>query len=344
MKKLVLGKTGLEVTRPAFGVLPLQRVPMKEAVEILQKAYDYGINYYDSANGYSDSEEKIGNAFSGGRRENVIISTKSGGKDKATVTTHIELSLRHLQTDYIDILQLHNPSVLPDPNDSESSYAALVEAKEKGYIRHIGITNHSLANAKAAIDSGLYETLQFPFSYLASQEDLDLVAKCKSLNIGFIAMKGLAGGLLTNARVCAAFMEQFDNVAPIWGIQRMSELEEWVALAQEDLTMTDEIAQIISEDNQTLGGNFCRACGYCAPCPVGIEINTAARMKFLLLRSPYLRMLSEESNQKMHLIDDCLNCRVCVSRCPYSLEIPALLKEMLSFYDEFRLEHINELV
>lgn len=344
MRKIVLGKTNLEVTRPAFGVLPLQRVPMKEAIEILRKAYDSGINYYDSANGYSDSEEKIGNAFSKGRRQNVIISTKSGGKDKATVTAHIELSLKRLQTDYIDILQLHNPSILPDPDDKDSSYAALVEAKQKGYIKHIGITSHSLSNANTAIESGLYETLQFPFSYLASEDDLKLVARCKELDIGFIAMKGLSGGLLTNARAAATFMEQFDNVAPIWGIQRMEELEEFVALSKEDLTMTEEIAKIISDDNKELSGSFCRACNYCAPCPVGIEINMAARMKFLLLRSPYLRMLSDESYKKMHLIDDCLDCKVCMSRCPYNLEIPKLLKEMLKFYDEFYEEHKAELV
>lgn len=344
MKKIVLGKTDLEATRPAFGVLPLQRVPMKEAVEILQKAYDSGINYYDSANGYSDSEEKIGNAFIGGRRENVIIATKSGGKDKATVTAHIELSLKRLQTDYIDIMQLHNPSVLPDPNDVNGSYAALIEAKEKGYIKHIGITCHSLSNANTAIESGLYETLQFPFSYLASADDLKLVNRCKELNVGFVAMKGLSGGLLTNARACASFMEQFDNVVPIWGIQRMSELEEWLALANEDLTMTDEMSRIIADDCKELSGNFCRACGYCAPCPVGIEINNAARMKFLLLRSPYLRMLSDESRATMLKVKDCLNCGTCVSRCPYSLDIPNLIKDMLQFYEEFYEEHKGELV
>ena len=343
MKKIRLGKTELEVTRPAFGVLPLQRVPMDEAIDILRGAYDGGINYYDTANGYSDSEEKIGKAFSGSRRKNIIISTKSGGSDRATVTAHIELSLKRLQTDYIDILQLHNPKVLPDPNDKDSSYAALVEAKQKGYIRHIGITNHRLSNAFEAIESNLYETLQFPFSYLASEEDLRLVKRCKELDVGFIAMKGLAGGLLTNARACASFMEQFSNVVPIWGIQRQKELDEWLALSEEDLTMTDDVKKIIDSDIEELSSDFCRGCGYCSPCPVNIEINTAARMKFLLLRSPYLRLLSEESREGMLRIKDCLNCRSCVSRCPYSLEVPRLLKDMLEFYEEFYEEHKHEL-
>ncbi len=255
---------------------------------------------------------------------------------------HIELSLKRLKTDYIDLIQLHNPKVLPDPNDKDSSYAALLEAKEKGYVRHIGITNHRLPVAFEAIVSGLFETLQFPFSYLASDEDIRLVNKCRELDIGFIAMKGLSGGLLTNAKACAAFMEQYDNVVPIWGIQHMRELDEWVMLAGLDLSMTDEIRAIIDSDRKELAGDFCRACGYCMPCPVGIEINMAARMKMLLRRSPYQKLISKEAYEKMHRIDQCLNCGHCVSKCPYGLDTPRLLKDMLLDYDEFYLEHKHE--
>lgn len=331
------------VTKTSFGVLPLQRVPMSEAVNILQKAYDYGINYYDTANGYSDSEEKIGNAFRGGRRENVYIATKSGATTKDAVLAHIELSLKRLQTDYIDLIQLHNPKDLPDPNDKNSSYSALLEAKEKGYVRHIGITNHRLPVAFEAIESGLYETLQFPFSYLASDDDIRLVDRCKELDIGFVAMKGLSGGLLTNAAACAAFMEQYDNVVPIWGIQRMSELEEWIALEQKNNLMTDEIRAIIEQDKKELAGDFCRGCGYCMPCPVDIEINMAARMKMLLRRSPYLRLISDEGYEKMHRIDNCLHCNQCSSKCPYDLDTPRLLQDMLVDYDEFYAAHKHEL-
>ena len=210
-------------SKPAFGVLPLKRTPMEEAVKILRKAYDAGITFYDTANAYTDSEEKIGNALSD-VRHNIIIATKSGASDRETVTKHIENSLRMLKTDYIDIFQFHNPAVLPDPSDENGAYAAALAAKEKGYIRHIGITNHRLGVAREAIASGNFETLQFPFCYLAAPQDLELVELCRQADMGFIAMKGLSGGLLNNAAACFAFMQQYPTVVPIWGIQREEEL------------------------------------------------------------------------------------------------------------------------
>jgi len=339
VEKFRLGRTGLMVTRTAFGVLPLQRVPMDEAVKILRKAYDYGINFYDTANSYTDSEEKIGNAFAGRQRQNIVIATKSGASDKQTVTKHIELSLKHLKTDYIDLFQFHNPGVIPDPNDPDGAFAAALEAKRKGYIRHIGLTNHRFAVAKQAVESGNFETLQFPFSYLAAESETALVRQCAELDIGFIAMKGLSGGLLTNARACAAFMRQYPNVATIWGIQREEELDEWVRLDGEDLALTEDLRALIDRDRAELAGSFCRGCGYCMPCPVGIEINNAARMNMLLRRSPYQRLITEEYYKQMHLIDNCLGCGQCKGRCPYGLNTPELLKAMLKDYDEFYDEH-----
>ena len=169
------------------------------------------MNDFDTANAYTDSEKKLGEALRGVRQE-VVISTKSGGKDKKTVLAHIENSLRSLQTDYIDLFQFHNPAELPDPNDPDGPFAAALEMKEKGYIRHIGITNHRPHVARAAIASGDFETLQFPFCYLASQTDYEIVEACRQADMGYIAMKGLSGGLLNNAEACYAFMRQF----PMW--------------------------------------------------------------------------------------------------------------------------------
>ena len=176
MDKVRLGKTDLWVTKTAFGVLPLQRTPVDEAVKILRKAYDAGINYYDTANAYTDSEKKIGLALSD-VRHNIVISTKSGAHDKKTVTAHIENSLRMLKTDYIDIFQFHNPAELPDPEDENGAFAAALEAKKKGYIRHIGITNHRLAVAIAAVKSGNFETMQFPFSYISDEKPYSAPSK-----------------------------------------------------------------------------------------------------------------------------------------------------------------------
>lgn len=341
MKMIRLGKTELMVTSSSFGVLPIQRVPMDEAVKILQRAYDEGINYYDTANAYTDSEEKIGKALSH-VRQNIVISTKSGGTDKKTVLGHIENSLRMLKTDYIDLFQFHNPKEMPNPDDPDGAFAAANYMKEKGFIRHIGITNHRLNLAQDAIETGWFETLQFPFSYIGSEEEIDLAARCKKADMGFIAMKGLAGGMLSNAKVCKAFIAQYDNVVPIWGIQTMAELEEWIALEKDPPEMTDEIKAIIEKDRKELAGNFCRSCGYCLPCPAEINIPTAARIDRLLRRSPYKKFMTEAFYAEMHKIDDCIGCGSCASKCPYGLDTPNLLKYMLADYEAFYAEHKDD--
>lgn len=339
MDKIRLGRTELMVTACSFGALPVQRRGVEDAVKLLRKAYDGGINYFDTANMYTDSEMKLGLALSD-VRHNIVISTKSGGKDKATVTAHIENSLRMLKTDYIDLFQFHNPAAMPMPDDENGPYAAALEAKKKGYIRHIGITNHRLKLAQSCIDSGLFETMQFPFSYIGTAEEIDLARRCKEADMGFIAMKGLAGGLLNNAKACMNFIKQYDNVVPIWGIQTEEELDEWLALENAgDFAITDEIKAVIERDRKELCGNFCRSCGYCLPCPAGIDIPQAARMSRLLRRSPYKPYMSDEWHKKMHMIDDCRNCGACASRCPYGMNTPKLLKEMLADYDEFYAEH-----
>ena len=341
MEKVRLGKTDLWVTKTAFGALPIQRISHDDSKRLLRRAYDAGINYFDTANAYSDSEEKIGEALSD-VRHNIVISTKSGGSDKKTVQSHIETSLRRLKTDYIDIIQFHNPAVMPDPNDPDGPYAAALEAKQKGYVRHIGITNHRLAVANQALDSGAFETLQFPFCYLASDKDIALVNRCRELDVGFIAMKGLSGGMLSNAAACYAFMQQYDNVVPIWGIQYEWELDEWLELSESEVTITPMIRSIIDRDRVELAKNFCRSCGYCQPCTVGIDVPQAARMAMLLRRSVYQNYMTDEWYAKMHKIEECVNCGVCKSRCPYGLDIPNLLRETLRDYDEFYAEHKDD--
>lgn len=341
MDQIRLGRTELYVSKTAFGALPIQRISHADAVKLVRRAYESGINYFDTANAYTDSEEKLGAALHDVRHE-VIISTKSGGGDKKTVQAHIEESLHRLQTDYIDLFQFHNPAQLPDPEDPDGPFAAVLEAKQKGYIRHIGITNHRLKVACAAIDSGNFETMQFPFCYLAAPQDLEIVEKCKAADMGFIAMKGLSGGLLNNAEACYAFMQEYPNVVPIWGIQREEELDQWLELTARDPHVTPEIQAVIDKDRQELAGNFCRSCGYCLPCTAGIDIPQAARMSALLRRSPYQPYMSDEWYAKMHKIEECVHCDACKSRCPYGLDTPALLQAMLKDYDAFYAEHHND--
>ena len=339
MRKIRLGKSELIVTRPAMGCLPVQRCSVDDGVKLLRAAYEGGIRYFDTANMYTDSEYKMGLALSDVRGD-IVISTKSTARTKKGVLEHIENSLRMLKTDYIDLFQFHQVPALPDINDPESDYAGALEAKERGWIGHIGLTTHSIDVAEQCIESGNFETLQFPFSYISSERDLALADKCKAADIGFIAMKGLAGGLLgTNPRACHAFMNSFENVVPIWGIQSIAELEQWFALAEEDPVMDEELAAYIKKDRQEISGSFCRGCGYCMPCTVGIEINNCARMNMLLRRSPWQPYMSEEWQAKMEKISDCVDCGLCSSRCPYGLETPKLLKYMLKDYKEFYEAH-----
>ena len=338
LKTMPFGKTGLTVTKTSMGCLPVQRCDKETAVEILRAAYRGGIRFYDTANAYTDSEEKIGLALSD-VREDIVIATKSHQKTRDGVLAHIENSLKMMKTDYIDLFQFHNIPKLLDPKDPEGPYAGALEAKRRGWIRHIGVTTHRVAVAEECIESGLFESLQFPFSYISSDRDIALADKCKAAGMPLIAMKGLAGGLLTNARACYAFMNQFDNVVPIWGIQRLSELEEWLRVGEEDVRMDGEIEAFIQKERKEIMGTFCRGCGYCMPCTVGIEINNAARMNMLLRRSPWQQYMTPEWKAKMELIRECVHCDLCKSKCPYELDTPALLQTMLEDYEEFYRTH-----
>ncbi len=331
MQTVTLGKTGIKTNKNAFGALPIQRISDEAAVHLLRKAYENGMTFFDTARWYSDSEHKVGLAFEG-MRDKIYIATKTGAKDAETFWKDLETSLTNLKTDYIDIYQFHNPPFVPKPGEENGLYDAALKAKEQGKIRHIGITNHRLAIAHEAVESGLYETLQFPFSYLATDKDIELVEKCASADIGFIAMKALSGGLITNSAAAYAYLAQYDNVLPIWGVQREKELDEFLSYINDPPMMTEELRQIIDHDREELSGDFCRGCGYCMPCPKGIEINTCARMSLLLRRSPSAGHLSEEGQAMMKKIEDCIHCNQCKSKCPYGLDTPALLQKNLEDY------------
>ncbi len=332
MEKTSLGRTNLMVSRTSFGALPIQRISLKDAEYLLRKAYNNGINYFDTARKYSDSEEKIGYALSD-VREKIIISTKSHGETGKELLEHIDISLKNLKTDYVDILQIHNPSFLPVPGHKSGLYEALLKAKEMGKTRFIGITNHKLNIANDAVLSGLYDTVQFPLSSISSQEDLALIELCKKHNIGLIAMKALSGGLITNAASAFTFLRQYENVVPIWGIQREWELDEFISLEGNPPNLDQEMIEIIEKDRKELAGSFCRGCGYCMPCPVGIPISVAARMSYMLDRSPIMPFMTDEWREKMDNINNCIECGQCKSNCPYELDTPNLLKKMLQSYN-----------
>lgn len=333
MRTVTLGKTGITVNKNGFGALPVQRISEEDAGKLLRRAYENGINFYDTARAYTDSEKKVGLALSD-VRDNIYIASKTAAQNAEAFWKDLATSLEMLKTDHIDIYQFHNPAFCPKPGDGSGLYEAMLEAKEQGKIRHIGITNHRLAVAEEAIESGLYETLQFPFSYISTEKELDLVKKCQEKNMGFIAMKGLAGGLINNSAAAYAYMLQFDNVLPIWGIQRERELDEFLAYQEDEPELNGEIQAVIDHDLTELQGEFCRGCGYCMPCPAGIEINNCARMSLMIRRAPSAAQLTEEMQAKMKKIEDCLHCGKCKAKCPYGLDTPTLLEKNYMDYKE----------
>ncbi len=332
MITVTLGRTGIQTNKNGFGALPIQRADMETAKVILRKALQNGVTFYDTARAYTDSEEKIGQAFEG-MRDQVFLATKTTSTTVEGFWKDLNQSLETLRTGYADIYQFHNPAFCPKPGDGTGLYEAMLEAREKGMIRFISISNHRLAVAQEAVESGLYDTLQFPFSYLSGNEEIALVNLCKERNVGFLAMKALAGGLINNGSAAYEGMKPYDNVLPIWGIQHEHELDDFIACQN---GYVDPKAQsIINDDQQSLRGSFCRGCGYCmATCPAKIDIFMCARMSRLIRRSPSAPQLSPEGQARMMKIEDCIECGICKTKCPYGLDIPTLLKENLKDYKE----------
>ncbi len=334
MSNVTLGRTGLTVQKNGFGALPIQRISRDEAARLLQKALDGGMNFFDTARAYSDSEEKIGYALAD-RRDRFVLATKTAAKTAEEFWTDLHTSLNNLRTDHVDLLQFHNPSFCPRPGDGSGLYEAMLQAREEGKIRFISITNHRLAVAREAVESGLYDTLQFPFNYLATPEEIALTQLCRERNVGFIAMKALSGGLIASSAAACAFQAQYENVLPIWGIQREKELDEFLSYIACPPALTAELEEVMNRDRAELAGDFCRGCGYCLPCPAQIDIPNCARMSLLLRRSPAADHLSPEGQSKMARIDGCVGCNHCADHCPYGLNTPELLRRNYADYKTF---------
>lgn len=334
MEKVKLGRTNLEVSRTSFGALPIQRVSFDEAAQILHAAFDGGINFFDTARMYTDSEEKIGKALFR-LRDKIVLATKSTARTGTALMKELEISLGLLKTDVIDIYQSHFCKTLPLPDDGTGVYEAMLKAKEQGKIKFIGVTAHDVNVVLDGARSGLYDTVQYPLSCLSVERDLAIIPVCKEHNIGLIAMKAMSGGLIKNTAAAFAFLRQYDNVVPIWGIQKMEELAEWLSYEKNPPKLNEQILREIEADKAALGSSFCRGCGYCLPCPVDIPIQTAARMELFLGRMPWQMYTTKEWQDGMAKIENCVHCDSCKSKCPYGLDTPALLQDNLKFYKEF---------
>lgn len=331
MKTVKLGNTGIIANKNGFGALPIQRIDTDSAVKLIHMALDGGINFFDTARAYSDSEEKLGIALEGVDRHKYYIATKTASKTGKEVLADLETSLRLLKTEYIDIYQLHCAPKCFRPGDADGVYDAVLQAKEQGKIKHIGITAHLFHVAQEAIESGLYETLQYPFAYISSEKEIALVKKCEEAGMGFLGMKGLAGGLLTNSKLCYWFACQHEAALPLWGIQRETELAEFLSYQDNMPEMDDAMKADYETDLKELAGDFCRGCGYCMPCPQNVDIPAAF--------SAYNHKYSEGSISALQEyfmctalrkdysgVANCIECGKCELHCPQHIEIKKELK------------------
>jgi aryl-alcohol dehydrogenase-like predicted oxidoreductase len=330
MERIRFGKTELHVSRTGFGAIPIQRISDDEAVKLLQRAFEAGVTLFDTARAYTDSEHKIGLAFEG-KRKDIVLCTKTLATTRDAILKDFETSLNELKTDYIDVYHLHNPGIVALPGDE--AYDTVSELRRQGAVRHIGFTNHDLKLAAKATESGQYDVLQFPLSPLSTPEEFALSALCEKHDVGLLAMKALAGGILTNAATSFVTLRAYANIVPIWGIQFQGELDEIIGFENHPPAMTEELRAVIERDREELCGAFCRGCGYCLPCPAEIPIPMAAKISYAIFRMRKGNFFTPEWRENMDRIRNCTHCNHCKEHCPYGLDTPALLASELEKYD-----------
>jgi len=333
MQTRPLGNTGLTVSELGFGCIPIIRLNTVEAVQLLRHAYDQGITYYDTANAYADSEMKIGQAFAG-MRDKVVIATKTMKRDTATAAEHIDNSLRMLQTDYIDVFQLHQVAQEKDWQTVTAPGGALeavFKAKEAGKIRHVGITSHSLSMAIKLVKTGLFSSIMFPFNFIEDAAKDELLPLCRETGVTFIAMKPFGGGALDNGELAFKFLRQYPDGLVIPGFDTIEGLDQILALYQRPNLVTPEDTAAMDEYRKSIGKQFCRRCEYCQPCPKGVMITPGMAYPVVARRmSP--AVATTFSQKAMDTIPQCVECGLCVSRCPYDLPIPEMLKKNYALY------------
>lgn len=341
MQTVRLGKTGLIVSRVGFGGIPIQRLTEDEAVRVVRRSLELGITLLDTAHGYSTSEERIGKAILG-RRGDLIVATKTPARDKKTAQEHLALSLKRLQTDYIDLWQLHNISS-PDAYDKVMGPGGAMEAAREalrdGKVRHIGVSSHSLDMALRMVPTGLFEALQFPFNFVADEATKELLPLCRRHDVGFIAMKPFAGGMLDDARLAIKYLLQFEGVVPDPGVQSVEEIEQVVAVADAPGELTPDERQAMARIRGEMEPRFCHRCDYCQPCPKGVKISTAITVQSFWKRFPPERFFSGFVTEAIGGARQCADCGECEERCPYRLPIREMLVENVAFYDRMKSEH-----
>lgn len=340
MEKIPFGGTGLRVSRLAFGGIPIMRLPRQEAVKVVRRGIDLGINFIDTAHGYTDSEEKIGEAIKPYKRSDIVLASKSPAQDKKTFLEHLDLSLKRLGVDCIDIYQHHNVSTrkgLETIMGPGGAFEGLMEAVKAGKVRHPGFSSHSVPLAIEIMKSGKFESVQLPVNFIDTEAEKEAIPLAKALGIGFIAMKPMGGGLLEEAGTAMRYLLRHGNIVPDPGMEKIEEVEEMVSIVGNPRPLeAGELAKIEALRTE-LGSEWCHRCDYCQPCPKEIRISTILSMKSMIKRMPRDRAIAfvDDAAKKAR---DCAECGVCMSRCPYGLEIPKLLKKSVAFWEEWKTE------
>jgi len=336
LKTTRLGKTDLKVSRVGIGGIPLTRPPLYEAQKMVNRALDLGVNYIDTARGYKDSEDRIGKAIAG-RRDEVIIATKGGGRNRTSALESLELSLKHLQTDYIDLWQIHGVNSLEDYDRVMQPSGAMSAAREAlgaGKIGHIGISSHNLDVALKAVSSGHFETILFPFNIISNEASDKLVSLAKEHDVGFLAMKSFAGGILDDAALAIKYLLQFDNVVPVPGIEKVNDIEEIISILNGPWELTTEDRQRIEEIHIDMSPRFCRQCEICLPCPKGVFIPGVMYLRILHGLWPQEWFTSWSYVAKsVESSRNCNQCGDCEGKCPHHLPIREMMAENLRFYE-----------
>lgn len=339
MRYVTLGKTDLIVSEFGFGCIPIIRLAKDDSAKVLRHAFERGITFFDTANAYRDSEEKIGAAFAG-MREKVVLASKTLRRGAEGATEHLENSLRMLKTDYLDLYQLHQVAQEEEWHEVTGPAGALeavMKAKSAGKVRYVGVTSHSLPMALRMVRSGLFDTIQFPFNLIEEGAKDELIGATRETGMGFICMKPFGGGVIDNAEVAFKYLRAHSDVIPIPGFESAEQVDEIVSIYSQPNVIDGQDVEMMENYRSELGKNFCRRCEYCQPCPQGVMITPAMGYPTVARRiSPPVAV--EFCRKAMESIPLCTECGNCIERCPYELQIPDILKANYALYEE----HLKE--